>query len=216
MQKIPIPNNQKTIMDPTYRYKRDKLIISKSGQYSVMDNLDQICRQLMIDKSDIISFIPKHLKQSVKIIENKVGTKVNSDSSLEDMLESYIIKNVICTNCSLPEIDMNKCSKRHMICNSCGYDNSDNKLDLAQLNMSRSSKVKKSTKELKKDAIAAKKQAIFEARKSKTLKKSGSELDSDPESDPDSELEIELESESKLETDINPKDNSKSESYSKI
>jgi translation initiation factor 2 beta subunit (eIF-2beta)/eIF-5 len=185
MQKIPIPNNEKTIMDPTYRYKRDALIISKSGQYSVMDNLDQICRQLMIDKSDIISFIPKHLKQSVKMIENKVGTKVNSDSSLEDMLEYYIVKNIICPNCSLPEIDMNKCSKRHMVCNSCGYDNSDNNLDLTQLNMSRSSKVKKSTKELKKDAIAAKKQAILEARKSKTFKKS--DLESDSESDSDTE-----------------------------
>jgi translation initiation factor 2 beta subunit (eIF-2beta)/eIF-5 len=62
MPRIPIPNNEKTIMDPNYRYKRDKLIISKSGEYSVMDNLDQICKQLMIDKSDIISFIPKYLK----------------------------------------------------------------------------------------------------------------------------------------------------------
>jgi translation initiation factor 2 beta subunit (eIF-2beta)/eIF-5 len=207
MPRIPIPNNEKTSVDPNYRYQRDTLIISKSGQYSVMDNLDQICKQLMIDdKSDIINFIPKYLKQSVKMIGNKVGAKVNSDDSLEDMLEYYIIKNVICSNCSLPEINMNKCSERYMTCNSCGQDKfnqvksdhkqSDHKQsDQKQLNMSISSKVKKSTKELKKDAIIAKKQAILEARKSKSIKKSDSDSESESESESDLNIDSVLDQE---------------------
>ena len=182
MQRIPIPNNEKTIMDPNYRYQRDRLIILKSGEYSVMDNLDQICNQLMIDKSDIISFIPKYLKQSVKMFKTKVGTKINSDSNLEDMLEYYIVKNIICPNCSLPEINMNKCSERYMTCNSCGQDNS-NKNSNKNSDISKSSKVKKSTKELKQEKIIAKKQAIIEARKSKTFKKSEIESESESESE---------------------------------
>jgi len=194
MPRIPIPNNEKTIMDPNYRYQRDKLIISKLGEYSVMDNLDQICNQLMIDKSDIISFIPKYLKQSIKMFKTKVGTKVNSDSNLEDMLEYYIVKNIICPNCSLPEINMNKCSERHMICNSCGQDKLDQKQQI-QLEISISSKVKKSKKELKQEAIIAKKQAIIEARKMKTFKKSESEsaLESESESALESEFDLGLE-----------------------
>jgi hypothetical protein len=109
------------------------------------------------------------------MIGNKVGTKVNSDNNLEDMLEEYISKYVICPNCSLPEVEMNKCSEHYMICNSCGHNNSNTNQntssDLVQFDLPVSCKVKKSTKELKKEAIIAKKQAILEARKSKTCKK---------------------------------------------
>jgi translation initiation factor 2 beta subunit (eIF-2beta)/eIF-5 len=123
MPKIPVPNNNHTISDLSYRYQRDLLIISKSGQHYLIDNLDIICKQLKIKKSDIINFMPKYLKQPIKMFGDKVGIKVKSSDILEKMLENYIINNIICSKCSYPEIETNNDSECYMICNSCGQNN---------------------------------------------------------------------------------------------
>jgi translation initiation factor 2 beta subunit (eIF-2beta)/eIF-5 len=201
MPKIAIPNNSHTIMDPSYRYQRDMLLISKSGQYFIMDNLDLVCQQIKVDKADIIRFIPKHLKQSVKMFGDKVGVKVMSESAFETMLEQYINNNIICTTCKIPEIEMNKTSERYMFCNSCGHNNGSASLvSVAAVASSTSAngtdgtnqtKGKKSAKELKKEAVSAKKQAILDARNSKASKLSLSKLEvnSDSGSGSDSESE---------------------------
>ncbi len=144
MPRVPIPNNEHTAMDPSYRYQRDMLVISKSGQYFVIDNLDTVCKQTKINKTDIINFIPKHLKQSVKMFADKDGVKVNYEDLIENMLETYIVKNIICSKCSYPELEMDNTSERYMTCNSCGH----NMLISSEVKTSevvKTTKVKKST-----------------------------------------------------------------------
>jgi len=180
MQKIPIPNNAHTAMDISYRYIRDKLDISKAGEYYIINNLDTICKDINVEESDIISFIPKHLNQAVKKISGKVGLKVMSEEILEDMLETYIVKHIICSKCSYPEIEMNKTNENYMICKSCGQNNSS-----VSSKKTKDTKTSKKPKELKKNKIAAKKQAIANARKSKLHY--GSESDDNTNSDGDSD-----------------------------
>jgi translation initiation factor 2 beta subunit (eIF-2beta)/eIF-5 len=179
MSIIPIPNNSHTAMDPSYRYMRSAVITSKFGQHFVIDNLDTICSQIKVDKADVINFIPKYLKQSVKMFGDKVGTKVSSPEVYEEMIEAFIVKHVICQRCSLPEIEMDKTSENFMVCNGCGNNcdksakstkstkSSDTLTDDAEI---KTAKVKKSAKETKKEAATAKKQAIMNARKTKSSK----------------------------------------------
>ena len=37
--KVPYPKNEKTLIDPNYRYMRDSLLVEKSGQFFVLKNL---------------------------------------------------------------------------------------------------------------------------------------------------------------------------------
>ena len=115
MSKIPIPNNKNTQIDPTYRYMRNQIQISKSGQFIILDNIDQICKQLKVNKSVLVDWIPKYLGQSIKIINDKIAIKSKTIDELELMIECFILKYICCKKCLLPEIIIDK-----NICNSCG------------------------------------------------------------------------------------------------
>ena len=75
MSQIPIPNNENTRMDPNYRYQRNQLQASKTKQFYVIENLDLVCSQLKVDKSEVIAHIPKYLKQGTKMFGDKIGVK---------------------------------------------------------------------------------------------------------------------------------------------
>ena len=40
MSKIPIPNNDLTQIDPSYRYMRNTVKLVKNGQFMIMDNIN--------------------------------------------------------------------------------------------------------------------------------------------------------------------------------
>jgi translation initiation factor 2 beta subunit (eIF-2beta)/eIF-5 len=198
MNSIPIPNNSHTARDPSYRYKRDMLVISKSGKHFVIDNLDTVCTQTKINKADIIKFMPKHFKQPIKMFCDKVGVKVNSTEAteaIENMLETYIVNNIICSNCAYPELEMNKTSDNYMVCNSCGHNmsksvgssefadlsGSDKMAESGNLTVSGKNKTKKSATEQKKEVRLAKKLAISMTREAKKEKRSYVDGDSDSE-----------------------------------
>lgn len=118
MVKIPIPNTIDNQLDPSYRYQREKLSISKQGQYYILDNIDTIIKQInsysnSIEK--IKSYLSNKLNQSI-IIDKKTGLlKVKSiPIDIDDYIENYIKEYIICDTCNKPELNENN------ICNCCG------------------------------------------------------------------------------------------------
>jgi hypothetical protein len=198
MSRIPIPNNDHTRMDPSYRYQRNQLIASKTKQFYVIENLDLVCSQLKVDKSEVIAHIPKYLKQGTKMFGDKIGVKIQSEDALEEMIESFIIKNVICPRCAYPEIELNPKSNNHLTCNSCGQnckekskDTNDSTEDSKETVVS-SAKPKLSAKEQKTLAKNAKKQAILDSRNAKKTNKISVNTaisESDSETDNESEFD---------------------------
>jgi translation initiation factor 2 beta subunit (eIF-2beta)/eIF-5 len=175
MQKIPIPNNIKTISDPSYRYQRDEIIIRQNKQYFVLDNLNNIAKQLMIEEKEIIDFIQKYPKLNIKMIDNKVGINVGfnviSEQDIKNMIEKFIINYIICQECSYPELDvLDKNSSTYNICKSCGYNKNEMKCktESEKKEISETEPVKKmSKKEMSKKERLAKKEAINLARLNK-------------------------------------------------
>lgn len=122
MSLVPIPNIGDIRNDPFYRYKRSLLQINKVGQFNIISNFRQVCRQLDIKKpnqeKDLVDYFKKNLKQQV-IYEAERGTiKVKSfPIDPEEILEEYIKKYIICVTCGYPELGDNR------VCRSCGTSN---------------------------------------------------------------------------------------------
>ena len=118
--KINIP---KSNSDPTYRYKRDQLEITVQnikGGITKINNLETISSQLGDDISHIIKFLKK--KTNTSITNNDKGILINKTeqvSKLEEYLEEYIKKNILCPNCSNPEFTIDKLTR---ICKACGFE----------------------------------------------------------------------------------------------
>ena len=115
MKKIPFPNNDKTKSDPCYRYQRNSLLLEKSGQFYVLKNISEIAKDIKINLDQFIKFLQKKLGQPIIFdkVTNTYKTKSNS-SDIEKYLEQFIVENLVCTNCSLPELNEEK------ICKACG------------------------------------------------------------------------------------------------
>jgi translation initiation factor 2 beta subunit (eIF-2beta)/eIF-5 len=112
---VPIPNNEKTQHDPFYRYKRDSVVISDHKLYSEWTNANTILNQLKCDKIHFKKHLRKVLNQ--QITDTKTGFKFKSLCiNLEEFLEAYICKYVICIICGIPE--MNWIDKK---CRACGH-----------------------------------------------------------------------------------------------
>ncbi len=115
MKKVPFPNNDKTRSDPTYRYQRNALIMEKSGQFNVIKNIGEISKDIHINLDQFIKFLQKKLGQPVIFDKatNTYKTKSNT-SEVEKHLEQFIVDNLVCGNCSIPEVNEEK------ICKACG------------------------------------------------------------------------------------------------
>lgn len=116
--KVNIP---KSITDPTYRYKRDQLDITVQnikGGITKINNLDVITKQLGDDITFIIKFLKK--KTNTSITNNEKGiliNKVEKVEKLEEYLEEFIIKHILCHKCLNPEFTFDKTTR---ICKACG------------------------------------------------------------------------------------------------
>ena len=121
MPKVNIP---KSANDPSYRYKRDKIEITiqnTNGGITKLLNIDKIADQLGTTQYDILKFLKK--KANTSIIE-KYGPflrKTETVENIENILEDFINKEILCPSCNNPEFTaeiVNKiCIKT---CKACG------------------------------------------------------------------------------------------------
>jgi len=120
MSKIPIPNNEITAKDTSYRYMRDKVKLTKSGQNLILDNINDICtKQLLISTDVFIKVLITKLGQPIKNIgNNKYTIKNKTEAEIDTILEKFIIDIVCCKKCKLPEIELLTNTNRK--CKSCG------------------------------------------------------------------------------------------------
>lgn len=119
---IPIPCTEENLLDPYYRYKRDKIISSIENRNHrksllVWKNAGIISQQLHTDAKSILKFMKRELSCNGTIIiegDNEFIALTKQDANLEDVLESYINLFVICKNCGLPELGDDR------VCKACG------------------------------------------------------------------------------------------------
>jgi translation initiation factor 2 beta subunit (eIF-2beta)/eIF-5 len=113
--KIPIPNTAENRLDPSYRYMRDSLKISKQGQFHILENIEQIATQLHVEIDSIKTFFNSSLGQPVIMDKKTKSLKLKSlPFNIEETFESFIESFVICKGCKKPELD----NKR--TCKCCG------------------------------------------------------------------------------------------------
>jgi translation initiation factor 2 beta subunit (eIF-2beta)/eIF-5 len=109
---VPIPAS---VTDPFYRYKRDSLHISierKKGTQTRLENIDRIANQLNVPIKHLIKTLSKAIGSRISggVIAGKIEAYV-----LEKVLEDFIVREVLCTKCKLPELDATH------NCKACGH-----------------------------------------------------------------------------------------------
>ncbi len=124
--KVNIP---KSNTDPTYRYKRDKIEITiqnVKGGITKINNLEIINKQLGDNIETIIKFLKKKTNTSITYSESKgiLINKTESVNNLEEYLEEYIKKYVICPYCLNPEFKYDTNNKTRICC-ACGTERSE-------------------------------------------------------------------------------------------
>jgi len=113
--KVPFPNNEKTRSDISYRYKRDTLVTVSNGQFILIKNIIDIAKDLDIDIGILIKYLQKKSGQPFIFDKSSNTYKIkNGSNNLEKYLEQFIVENLVCGRCSLPEV------KNTKICASCG------------------------------------------------------------------------------------------------
>ena len=115
--KVNIPND---IVDPFYRYTRQIIQLEKLNKMNgiiQINNLDIIAKQLGRDPLVIIQFFRKKLGVAINKKNQIRSTKITVDI-LEDLLEIFIKKHVLCKQCNNPETD-----SLTFICKACGFSN---------------------------------------------------------------------------------------------
>jgi translation initiation factor 2 subunit 2 len=113
--KIPIPNTKENQFDPSYRYQRDAIRITKSGQQYVLENIVDISNQLHVSVDSIKKFLQNKLNQPIILDKKTNQLKIKSITlPLENYIEEFIKLYVLCKKCNKPELD-------NKTCKCCGY-----------------------------------------------------------------------------------------------
>ena len=127
MPKVNIPSY---VCDFSYRYKRDRIEITiqnTNGGMTKLLNIDKIALQLGSIQEELLKFLKK--KANTSIIE-KNGIflrKIESVDNIEKIIEEFIIKYVLCQQCSNPEFIAEKVNNTEVkTCKACGYSRTNN------------------------------------------------------------------------------------------
>lgn len=112
------------VVDPFYRYKRLILpvnTIAKNGVTTVVSwaAFSQLCtKHLKRDPKEVVKHLKRTLKLCVAVVPPELWLKGKvSRCQLDDAIESYIEKHVLCKKCGNPETIPEKEGKK---CKACG------------------------------------------------------------------------------------------------
>lgn len=112
--KVPYPKNEKTIIDPNYRYQRETILIEKSGQFYVLKNLISVVKDLDLNINDVVKYLQKKVSQPITLDKAINMYKLKSSATdIDKYFDQFIVENIVCKKCNLPEIKNNK------ICSAC-------------------------------------------------------------------------------------------------
>jgi len=112
--KVPFPNNDKTSADPNYRYMRESVLVEKSGQFYNLKNINNVANDIDIKVEVLIKYIQKKLGQPVTLDKSSNNYKIKSSpNDVEKYVEQFIVENLVCKKCGIPEV-------KDSVCSSCG------------------------------------------------------------------------------------------------
>jgi translation initiation factor 2 beta subunit (eIF-2beta)/eIF-5 len=122
MVRVNIPSS---VLDPTHRYKRDKIEIviqNTNGGITKLLNIDKIALQLKCEVSDMLKFLKKKANTSIIEKNGPFLRKSESVENIEKILEEYIEKEILCPTCNNPEFNAEKVEKTEVkTCLACGF-----------------------------------------------------------------------------------------------
>lgn len=125
--------------DPFYRYKTSQLKIRKMTNRTILENLDEVARDLNTLPILIIKFISHTLGVCGKFDKKKSYWYLQTSSITIDELNTTVVefirKIVICCNCGLPELlYIGSKSKKYVKirCCSCGWLGLDSDLQIEE------------------------------------------------------------------------------------
>ena len=104
METVNIPRDH---IDPHFRYKRQVVKIearAKGKGTTIILNILSIANSLYRTPHDISSFLKKRIGANTRIEDGKLIIPGKYDiGELEDYIEEYIEKDILCPSCGLPE-----------------------------------------------------------------------------------------------------------------
>lgn len=113
--------------DPFYRYKRPKLVVNTLKQGVQITNIDDIAKALNRNFMELVKYIQLSMKLNVTVkkqgkeTKNILLLKNNENIDIDDIIESYIEKYVICKECNNPETIYSLSNKKlYLDCKACG------------------------------------------------------------------------------------------------
>jgi hypothetical protein len=116
-------NIPKDTIDPHFRYKRvvvQGTFVRKNGGCWFVDSntLALLSKGIARPQKSIVQHIKKRI--NAPVYETKEGVYFKTLNSIDDMVEDYILENVLCKTCGNPEtfIEGNKAT-----CKACGDTN---------------------------------------------------------------------------------------------
>jgi len=114
------------ILDPFYRYKRHILQMQITKHETLITNLDQVAKNICRNPEHLAKWFSLNIKGSPVKVQKLNGVVILSLkgnptlSTLEDILEKFIEKYVICPVCKLPETKYMVDSTLNLQCEACG------------------------------------------------------------------------------------------------
>lgn len=118
-----ILNVNTSVRDEFYRYKMPSFSIKIEGKKTIILNLKEVSKA--IDRSPllILKYFGSKLgsQSTFDAKNNKFFLRgVHSSTKLQDLLNSFIQKYVLCAQCSNPET---RCGSKGLKCRACGFIN---------------------------------------------------------------------------------------------
>lgn len=129
MELVNIP---KFIDDPSYRYRREVFSVVHSAVndgITIINNIETVCKQIYRTPKDLLSYLQKELgtrgsikkKESIRDKDRLILNGTWQKEDLEMRLEKYILANVRCKKCGIPEVVAVKHKKSIIYrCQACG------------------------------------------------------------------------------------------------
>lgn len=122
MPKVNIP---KSLIDPTFRYKRDiiEIIIQNTqGGITKLVNIENIATQLGTPLDDLLKFLKKKTTTSMIQKNGIFLKKTETVENIEKYIEEFITKEILCPQCNNPEFSLESTKKTTTkTCKACGH-----------------------------------------------------------------------------------------------
>lgn len=112
-------NIPKTVEDPFYRYRRQRVkAVSGKANTTVITNAATICHAIHRPIKVVADYLKSHLSSNVIVKDDMIIIKGSfTAGTLDDAIESYIVDNVLCQTCGNVETSY---ENKQVRCKACG------------------------------------------------------------------------------------------------